>query len=195
MTAAKVMPDIKELLILPLTTERWPDLETLFGPSGACMGCWCMWWRVRNKDFNQLGREGLKNGLRTLVHQGVEAGLIAYADATPAGWVTIAPRSQYVRLATSKLLAPVDDQPVWSMPCFFIHKSYRGKGLMRVLIQGAVDYARTHGATIIEVYPFESQSQTSTMNIYTGVVSAFRDLGFVEVERRKPNRPIMRKVL
>ncbi len=191
----KPSPDIKEIKILPLTPERWVDLETLFGPSGACMGCWCMWWRVRNKEFNLLGREGLKNGLRTLVHQGVEAGLIAYVDGIPAGWVTIAPRAEYVRLETSRLLAPVDDQPVWSMPCFFVHKSYRGKGLMRVLIQGAVDYARTHGAKIIEVYPFESQGQTSTMNIYTGVVSAFRDLGFVEVERRKSNRPIMRKDL
>lgn len=186
---------VNEIKVLPLTPERWADLEALFGPSGACMGCWCMWWRVRSKDFNALGREGLKNGLRTLVHQGVEAGLIAYADGIPAGWVTIAPRTEYVRLATSKLLAPVDEQPVWSMPCFFVHKAYRGKGLMRVLIRAAVEYAQAHGAKIVEVYPFESQGKTSTMNIYTGVVSAFRDLGFVEVERRKPNRPILRKIL
>ncbi len=32
--------------IHPLTPDRWDDLETLFGPRGAYVGCWCMFWRV-----------------------------------------------------------------------------------------------------------------------------------------------------
>ncbi len=31
----------------PATAERWADLETLFGPRGACFGCWCMFHRLK----------------------------------------------------------------------------------------------------------------------------------------------------
>jgi hypothetical protein len=34
--------------IEPLTRERWPDFETLFGATGACAGCWCMRLRLRD---------------------------------------------------------------------------------------------------------------------------------------------------
>ena len=38
-----------------LTIDSWNDFERLFGERGACGGCWCMYWRLRNKDFeNQL---------------------------------------------------------------------------------------------------------------------------------------------
>ena len=29
-----------------LTPRDWPTIERLFGPRGACGGCWCMVWRV-----------------------------------------------------------------------------------------------------------------------------------------------------
>lgn len=179
--------------IVPLTPERWTDFETLFTSNAVCTGCWCMWWRISNKDFTTLGKDGLKEAMRTIVHRGVEAGLIAYIDGNPAGWVTVAPRTDYVRLGTSKLLAPVDDQPVWSIPCFFIHHNYRHQGLMAKLITAAVEYAKSHGAKIVEAYPYDPDKKTGPADIYTGVVSSFESAGFDEVARRKSTRPIMRK--
>jgi hypothetical protein len=35
-----------KLTVLPVTPDRWDDFEKLFGKSGACAGCWCMWWRL-----------------------------------------------------------------------------------------------------------------------------------------------------
>ncbi|MBA4374856.1 MAG: GNAT family N-acetyltransferase [Anaerolinea sp.] len=183
----------QKIEFFPLTPKRWEDFETLFGPNGACAGCWCMWWRMNHKEFTASGKEGLKNALRTLVHRGVEAGLLAYADGIPAAWVTVAPRMDYVRLETSQILAPVDDQPVWSMPCFFIHKNYRQTGMMGKLIHAAVEYAQAHGAKIMEAYPYEPQKKMSALSIYTGVASTFRKEGFVEVARRSKQRPVMRK--
>lgn len=179
--------------ILPLTPERWADFEALFNTNANCRGCWCMWWRVPNKEFNTLGKDGLKEAMRTLVHRGVEAGLVAYVDGIPAGWVTVAPRVDYVRLSTSRMLAPVDEQPVWSIPCFFIGKNFRGQGLMNALINAAVSYAKAHGAEIVEAYPVQTDKQAYSTSIFTGVASAFESAGFVEVARRKPNRPMMRK--
>src|SRR2546425_12840945 len=40
--------------IHPATAGRWPDLEKLFGPNGAYSNCWCMWWRLRHRDFRVL---------------------------------------------------------------------------------------------------------------------------------------------
>ncbi|MBA4383211.1 MAG: GNAT family N-acetyltransferase [Anaerolinea sp.] len=181
--------------IIPLTPEKWIDFETLFNSNAVCTGCWCMWWRVPNKEFSTLGKDGLKNAMRTIVHHGVEAGLIAYIDGIPAGWVTVAPRADYVRLGTSKLLAPVDEQPVWSIPCFFIHHNFRHQGLMTKLIEAAVDYAKAHGAEIVEAYPYAPDKKSGPADIYTGVASSFESAGFVEVARRKATRPIMRKTI
>lgn len=186
---------LEKIEVFPLTPERWDDFEVLFGKNGAGWGCWCMWWRLPNKEFVELGKEGRKNAIRTLVHQGVEAGLIAYADGVPAGWVTVAPRSEYLRLKTSRILAPLDDLPVWTIPCFFVPSKYRRLGLMSHLIHAAVEYARSHGAAIIEAYPREPDKDVNPLNIYTGVSSVFISAGFVEVARRKPNRPVMRKFL
>ena len=104
----------------PLTPDRWADFEQLFGPNGACAGCWCAWFLMNNKEFNTSHKEGHKELMRTLVHSGVEPGILAYADGIPAGWVALAPRENYKRLATSKHLGPVDDQSVWVISCFFI---------------------------------------------------------------------------
>ncbi|MFA1822405.1 hypothetical protein ACDX78_19960 [Virgibacillus oceani] len=41
--------------IHPLTSELWYDVEQLFNKHGACEGCWCMSWRVRNEGFKKHG--------------------------------------------------------------------------------------------------------------------------------------------
>src|SRR6266700_1605958 len=32
--------------VFPLTPDRWPAFEDLFGRVGASNGCWCMYWRL-----------------------------------------------------------------------------------------------------------------------------------------------------
>ncbi len=184
-------PILHDVTVLPLTPERWPDLERLFGPNG-CYGCWCMWYRLTNADFKQAGKEGRRDAMHALVQSGAQPGLIAYVDDVPAGWVTIAPRGQYARLRTARTKARVDAQPVWSIPCFFIHRSFRRKGLMEVLIRAAVEHARNHGATIVEAYPYDGQDKRESASLFMGVASVFRKLGFVEVARFAQNSPILR---
>ena len=46
------------LTFQPLVPERLPDLERLFGPRGACAGCWCMWWKTTRKEFEAGKGEG-----------------------------------------------------------------------------------------------------------------------------------------
>lgn len=177
----------------PVTPERWHDLETLFGPRGACAGCWCMWWRLSRSQFDKQKGQENKQALKTIVNSGDVPGLLAYANGQPVGWCSVAPREEFSALERSRILKRVDDQPVWSIVCFFVAKPFRHKGVTVGLLKAAVEYARQHGARIVEGYPVEPK-KTSVPDIfaYTGMVSAFRKAGFVEVLRRSETRPIMR---
>lgn len=178
----------------PLTPERWDDFELLFGPNGACWGCWCAWFLMTNKEFNQTRKEGHKEAMRTHVQSGAEPGLIAYADGVPAGWVALAPRERYKRLAKSKRLGPVDEQPVWVVSCFFIHRNYRRLGLMEKLLEAAIDYARIKKVKILEAFPLDVEEKINSMSLFTGKSSVFRKAGFEQVALRE-TRPILRKTL
>jgi GNAT superfamily N-acetyltransferase len=183
---------LEDLEFHPLTAERWPDLEGLFGQHGASGGCWCMWWRLTRSQFAQQRGQKNKQALRAIVDSGQIPGLLAYADGEPIAWCSVGPRETYPALERSRTLGRVDDEPVWSVVCFFVAKPFRRRGLMVPLLKAAVAYAKEHGAKIVEGYPVEPTETLSGDSGYTGVVSAFRKAGFVEVLRRSETRPIMR---
>lgn len=189
----RTRPGRAKLEFHPLTADRWPDLVALFGPRGAYGGCWCMWWRQTRAEY-AAGR-GTRNrrAFNALVKTG-PPGVLAYADGRPVGWCAVGPRSVYPRLARSRVLKAVDDQPVWCVTCFFVHKAWRRRGLTRRLLTAAVEFAKARGAKIVEGYPLDVRSSTyPEPYAYTGFVSAFRAAGFREVARRSATRPILRK--
>lgn len=180
--------------IHPLTPQRWDDFVTLFGAHGAVGGCWCMYFR-REGAWQIKSGEQHRAQMQALVQGGAVTGLLAYAGAEPVGWVSLAPRSDYAALARSRVLAPVDEQPVWSIVCFFIARKWRRQGVMRALLKGAVDYAAAHGAQIIEAYPMDHEGQIDDLSAYMGVMKPFLEEGFVEVARRSQHHPVLRKWL
>jgi GNAT superfamily N-acetyltransferase len=181
------------LVYQPVTPDRWGDFETLFGPRGACGGCWCMWWRVKRSIFDAQKGEGNRLIMRAIIASGEVPGLLAYDSGEPVGWCSIAPRTTFPVLGRSRILKPVDDRSVWSVVCFFIEKGHRRQGLSVGLLRAAVDYAKENGAEIVEGYPVEPKGASAPdVFVFTGLVEAFRQAGFVEVLRRSPTRPIMR---
>jgi GNAT superfamily N-acetyltransferase len=180
----------------PLTPERFHDLETLFGAKGACGGCWCMTPRLSRKEYERGKGDGNRRALKKLVDSGRPPGVLGYLDGRPVAWCSIEPREAFGSLSRSRLFQPVDDKPVWSITCLFVEKSLRGKGLSSRLIEGAVQYAKTRGASIVEAYPVEPKKKPMpAVFAYPGLASAYRKAGFREVERRSETRPIVRRVL
>ena len=179
--------------VLPVTPDRWPDLETLFGEQGAYGGCWCMWWRLKQSEFSRQTGQGNKQALKAIVDSGEVPGLLAYVGSQPIAWCSVGRRESFGRLERSRTLKRVDDEPVWSIVCFFIARPFRGQGVMAKLLRAAVEYARQHGARIVEAYPVEPEKSLSGYAGYTGVASTFLKAGFAEAARRKSGRqPIMR---
>ena len=182
--------------IVPASPDRWEDLEQLFGPRGACAGCWCMWWRREPAEWGRGKGEGNRKALREVVRGGDPPGLIAYVAGVPAGWIAVAPREAYPRLQRSRSFKPLDDRPVWSVTCFFVAREFRKRGLTVQLLEGAAKYARKRGATMLEGYPIEpGKGRVADAWVFTGLAAAFRRAGFVEAARPSRTRPIMRRTL
>jgi GNAT superfamily N-acetyltransferase len=186
-------PSIK---FLPATSSRWADIEELFGERGACGGCWCMFWRVPRKVFDSQKGPGNKRALKQIVTSNEKPGIIAYQGKEPVGWCAVAPRDCYVALKSSRILKPVDNQPVWSISCLFVKKQFRRHGISTQLLLAAVKFARDQGAKIVEGYPVVPSSVSAPDPfLWHGVQSSFLAAGFHEVIRRSETRPIMRIIL
>lgn len=155
-----------------------------------------MAWRLRNRDW--LAGKGATNkrAFRKVVTTGGRPGVIGYMGREPVAWCAVAPREVYTYLGRSRILKPVDDQPVWSISCLFVLRSYRRLGISVSMLKGAVGFAAKAGATIVEGYPVvPTMERTPDPFVWTGVPSAFEKAGFEEVARRSKTRPIMRAVV
>lgn len=180
----------------PVTNDRWHDVERLFGPNGACGGCWCMWWRVTAKDF-EAGSDANRSRMRALVEAGVPTGLLAYdASGEPVGWCSVGPRRDFGRIERSRDLGavPADDR-VWSVVCFYIARGQRGQGIASGLLDAAVGFAADHGAEVVEAYAVDATRRSfSNSELYTGTVSLYEKAGFERVHQAKPtSRIVMRR--
>lgn len=177
----------------PVTKDRWDDLEKLFGPNGAYSGCWCMWWRITRSEFDRNGNSGNRKAMKGIVESEIVPGILGYKDGQPVGWCSIAPRADYASLNRSRVLKPIDDQPVWSIVCFFIHKDHRKQAVGAQLIEGAVQYARKRGAKIVEAYPTKPRGKRlSPGSSFMGIPKVFERAGFEKVADPSEAKAIMR---
>ncbi|GMV32252.1 MAG: GNAT family N-acetyltransferase [Chloroflexi bacterium] len=189
------MPASLDLSFHPLTQKLWRDFEILFGENGACGGCWCMYWKLRGKAFSENKGGGNRQMQKSIVDAKIVPGLLAYSEGYPVGWVAIEPRSQYPKLASSRILKPIDDKEVWSVTCLFVEKRHRRMGVAVELLKAALDYAKDNGAKIVEGYPVETKGDAPPVFIFTGTSSTFQQAGFKEAARHAPTRPIFRYVV
>jgi GNAT superfamily N-acetyltransferase len=193
-----------DLTVEPLTLGLWPALEDLFGRAGASNGCWCMYWRIGPR-YRDRPRAANRHDLRDLAASGPPPGLLAFDGdgdghghrdgAVAVGWAELAPRADLEWLGHARYLQPVDDLPVWSLPCFYVRRTHRDRGVMGALIEAAIGVATAAGAPALEAYPVDTQAPGHSRNLFPGTASAFARHGFEVVARRKPDRPMMRRKL
>jgi GNAT superfamily N-acetyltransferase len=190
------------LEVRPLIGERFPDLAALFEEGGDPKWCWCTFFRFRGRDWSNSTSSQNQTALEHLAERDdLAPGLVGYRDGRAVGWVSLGPREDYGRLTTSRILAPVDDTPVWSIVCFVVSRDARGEGVATGLLAAAIDYARAHGATTLEAYPVDSgRGRVPPANAFGGPLSIYERAGFTVVDRRQwnastPVRPIVRRTL
>jgi GNAT superfamily N-acetyltransferase len=181
-----------------VTPKRWDDVADLFtrrGPRGGTPqtnGCWCQFWLVRGKAWWDDHGAGHRRALEEQIRSRKAIALLAYVDGEAVGWCRLGPRETFERLEHSPRLARVDDEPVWSVVCFYVHPAAKRKGVASALLDTAVAVATDEGAPILEGYAVSE----GHMNIdaYTGYLPMFVAAGFEPV-RPAGRRTIVRRTL
>jgi len=112
---------------------------------------------------------------------------LAYLDGAPTAWCSVAPRLTYRKLG-GIVYDGVSEEAVWSIVCFFVKRTARGRGIFERLLTDAIAYARANGAAIVESYPVDPDSPSFR---FMGFVSSFEAQGFEEVGRAGSRRHIM----
>jgi GNAT superfamily N-acetyltransferase len=188
-------PDfLNQLTFEPLSVKNWHSFADLFGNKGACGNCWCMYYRLKKQEFTEgKSDDGNKRAMQALVEAGRPTGVLGFYEGEAIAWCAFAPREDYIKLENSRVHKRIDNKVVWSIPCFFIRKSFRMQGVSIALLKGVIEYARVTGINIIEAYPtIPTSGKLPDSFAWIGLYRTFEQAGFEIADRRSMNRPMVR---
>ena len=188
----------RKLEIRPLTAARVDDVKTVTqGTWGAT--CWDLFPRYSAAEQRRLGISGGGPGtaegkrraaLAKLARRRKNsAGLVAYRDGEPIGFISLGPRYDFSRIEHSKATPPVDDVAAWVIPCITVRRGHRGQGIAVAMIRAAVEYAGKRGAPAVEAYPRSDPKRVNDDFAFFGTEPMFRKAGFQQIRAELPNLP------
>ncbi|HEY3369938.1 MAG TPA: GNAT family N-acetyltransferase [Prolixibacteraceae bacterium] len=183
-----------QLSFEPLTPANWARFVLLFGNKGACGNCWCMYYRLSKADFAEgKVEDGNKEAMHSLVREGKPTGILAFYEGQAIAWCAFAPREDFVKLEKSRVHKRIDELAVWSIPCFFIDKTFRRQGVSVELLKGVIRYAKENNIAAIEAYPTTPTTERIADSFaWIGLYKSFERAGFEIVDRTSKNRPMVR---
>ncbi|MEO1090526.1 MAG: GNAT family N-acetyltransferase [Pseudomonadota bacterium] len=180
----------------PLTPDRFGALEALFATDGVTRDCWCMYWRVRAKDWKAGSGSARHRAFRDRIEVGPPPGVLAYRSGEAVGWVQVTPRSDVPRFNGARSAKPnaqdTDLDQTWAISCFFLRKDVRRQGLMTDLARAACAFAAERGAQAVEAAPIAPRRPLIWGEGYVGITSALQRAGFSTIEQRTELRTLMR---
>ncbi|MGI9825328.1 GNAT family N-acetyltransferase [Agromyces sp. Marseille-Q5079] len=187
------------LKIVPAQQVPFADVEAVFGTKGDPATCWCQWYKLPRSEWS-MGNAELAHLLEQQITEGEHGpGLIAYDGDTPVGWCAVEPRPALPGLPRKRIVAQgspdqdFDDASIWAITCFVVPRAHRKRGVGGALAVAAVDYARQHGARVVEAYGVDpaARAKVPAADLFPGTVSMFERAGFLEVARPTPSRAVM----
>lgn len=188
----------RKLTIRPLTAARVDDLKTVTrGTWGST--CWDLFPRYTGAQQREMGiahggpgttepkrRAALAKLARRRKNS---AGLVAYEDAEPIGWISLGPRYDFSVTQNSRATPPVDDVAAWVIPCITVRRGHRGQGIAVAMIRAAVEYAGKRGAPAVEAYPRAQGKRVHDDFAFFGTEAMFRKAGFRKIRGVLPKLP------
>src|SRR3954451_18786005 len=165
--------------IVTATPDLWASLSDLFAAGGDPKWCWCQFWRKPGSNWNNTTADDNRSGLEALVGGVPAPGLVAMRDGRAVGWVGLGPRHEFPRLQRSPTIPQLAGEDVWNVNCFVVARGERRKGVAAALLAAAVEYARQHGAALVEGYPVRTEGgRIPSSSVYTGTATMFERAGF-----------------
>jgi len=178
--------DLK-ITVRALTAARVDDVKTVTRGTWGSQ-CWDLHPRLTGSQQRELGIalsatrevEARRRAILAKLarRRRNSAGLVAYIGSEPVGFVSLGPRSDFARVASSRATPPVDDVPAWVIPCITVRRGYRGRGIALAMIRAAVEYAGKRGAPAVEAYPRVASQRVHDDFAFIGTEAMFRKAGF-----------------
>jgi GNAT superfamily N-acetyltransferase len=162
---------------------RFADVATMLGPKKNPDGtvCWCLSHRVDSRTNQSLTGRARGEYVRRLCRRKVAPGVLAYDGEEVCGWAGVAPRAD-LPVARSTRIEAVDDLPVWNIFCVRVRPGFRGRGISLALVEGAVAFAREHGAPAVEAIPVDNHGERVDLTMaFVGTRGLFERAGFEKV--------------
>lgn len=164
------------IVVRPAT--EFSDIRTMLGPKRPDANvCWCLSYRIPSKENVSL--KGPERGARVaaLLEDG-PIGVLAYDGDEVVGWAAVARRAD-TTFARNRKIPHVDDADAWAVWCIRVRPGHRGRGISHALLAGAVDWARSQGAQVIEGYPVDNGGRKVDLTMaYVGTRALFEKGGF-----------------
>ena len=121
--------------VKPLDETTWPHFARLVERhNGVWGGCWCM-------AFHAKGVGGTQNRSEkeSRVKEGRAHAALVYDGTTCVGWCQFGPTEELPRIKAQRAYREgLTALPDWRITCFFVDKSYRGKGVASAALEGAL---------------------------------------------------------
>lgn len=160
------------------------DVRQVIGPKRPDANvCWCLSYRIPSRQNLELRGPARGELVAELCAREPAPGVLAYDGEVPVGWAGVAPRAQLSSFARANSRIPhLDDLPVWTVWCFRTRAGNRGRGIAHALLAGAVDFARSAGAPVVEGYPVDNRGERVNLTMaYVGTRELFERAGFTKV--------------
>lgn len=157
------------------------DVKAMVGPKRPDANvCWCLSYRIPSKQNLELKGAARGELVQQLVRQDPPPGVLAYDGDEVVGWAAVHPRAD-TSFARNRRIPHVDDLDVWSVWCIRVRPGHRGEGISHHLVEGAVEFARDHGAPAIEGYPLDNKGKKIDLTMaYAGTRKLFEKAGFTK---------------
>ncbi|MBK9572136.1 MAG: GNAT family N-acetyltransferase [Rhodoferax sp.] len=180
--------------IKTLCASTWQDFAALVERhNGVWGGCWCLEFHPEGKERGAHRREAKERRVR----QGTAHAALVYDGESCVGWCQFGPpaelpRIKHLRVYSDSAQAPPD----WRITCFFVDKSYRGKGVSSIALAGALQEISRLGGGVVESYPEDvTDRKVSDSFLYNSRLAMFERQGFERVRRLGKNHWVVSKVV
>ena len=162
--------------------SSFDDVAAMVGPRRPESNvCWCLSYRIPSKENLTLQGPARGERVRQLMAEDLPPGVLAYDGGEVVGWAGIHPRAD-TTFARNRKIPHVDDVDVWSLWCIRVRPGHRGSGISHQLVEGAVAFARAHGAPAVEGYPVDNEGRKVDQTMaYVGTRRLFERAGFEKV--------------
>jgi GNAT superfamily N-acetyltransferase len=194
------------LRVEPIAPGHESAFAALFEASAST--CFCQFWHFEGNKNAWLARAAEEPDHNRRLHEALVAekdaragGLLAFERDIAVGWMKLTPRAvvpKLRRLPVYKALDLGEDEGIWSIGCFLVRPSHRGRGVARALLAAAEAHVLASGGHAIEAYPRHSLEPMHPEEAWMGPEAIFVRAGFTGVgggDAWAAPYPVLRKTL